>query len=186
MKKFLLFVMVVIAIVMTSCSGCKKQEPVNPEPVAPVEFVSYNVDSVMIADYDLMAGSYQDFHYYETDILLDTTFDEGGTNVIYMRNIFQAGDSCYMFFHSEGVDSIVVLEGWWLECMDMVARNKIGWNDMLAIVEPYRCELPTRAVTFRRPLAPPFPKNGQWIIGVGLLFIDGETGEIWNDTTDNE
>ena len=57
---------------------------------------------------------------------------------------------------------------------------------MLAIIELYRCELPTRAVTFRRPLAPPFPKNGQWIIGVGLLFIDGETGEIWNDTTDNE
>ena len=41
-------------------------------------------------------------------------------------------------------------------------------------------------MTFRRVLAPPFPENGQYIFGPGLLVVDAATGEIvdWDKTND--
>jgi hypothetical protein len=72
-----------------------------------------------------------------------------------------------------------------LECAEINARNPITFDSCMTIVEPYRDELHTRALTLRRFLDPREPENPQYIFGTGNVMVDVITGEV-SSTKDNE
>ena len=165
-----------ICILFASCDRCSK-------PTQDI-FTGYNYDKVVQSDYDYISSQYDDFHFYEVDVLYkDILSSDCIPEIISIKTVFQCNDTCIMFIHSSGQDDTTYTQGWYLECMDMTAYNAVNYDSCMRIIEPFRSELNTRALTFRRILAPPFPKNGQYIFGTGILVVDGVTGEIerWNN-----
>lgn len=184
MKKFLtLIVIFLMAFAFTACNGCgngnnKKQDP-GQEVVC-----GYNYDSVVIADYDYIASQYKRFLFYEVDVVFDTLLNAGvEPNIISIGTVFQVGDTCIMIFHNPGKyneEPEITKEGdHWMECQDMTARNPIMFDSCMALAKPYMCNLPTRKLTFRKRVGPPFPKHGEYIFGNGYLFIESHTGEVY-------
>lgn len=177
MKKITsLFCIMLLALCMmfSACTGCSNTEPTE----------GYNFDKVVQADYDYVASQYKDFHFYEVDVLYkDILSAETTPEIVSIKTVFQVGDTCIQFMHKDGKDDTTYTEGWYLECMDMNAYNAINYDSCMSIVEPYRSELKTRALTFRRVLAPPFPENGQYIFGTGILVVDSKDGHIerWDE-----
>lgn len=178
MKRIFVFLMMAMfAIAMTSCKSCSKTEQ------------SLNFDEIIKADYDYVASQYSPFHFYEADVEYDTIYSVEGAKIASIRTVFQIVDEptdeakvMFITHTLDGTDTLVE-HGYWLECMDMSAYNAVSYDSMLNIIKPYRDTLNTRFMTFRRVLAPPFPTNGQYIWGPGMLVVDGATGEIvdWND-----
>ena len=164
-----------LCMMFASCNRCSKP---TPEPIT-----GYNYDEVVQSDFQYIASQYPDFHFYEVDVEMDTTFNmEGDRYITYIKTIFQVNDTCIMIEHpkngyTETPDTSYIHDQY-LECMDMNAFNAVNWDSAMTIIASYRNELPTRFVTFRRVLAPPFPKNGQYIFGPGLLVVDAATGEV--------
>lgn len=173
MKRIFVFLMMAtFVIAMTSCKSCSKTEQ------------SLNFDEIIKADYDYVASQYGPFHFYEADVEYDTIYSVEGAKIASIRTVFQIVDEptdeakvMFITHTLDGTDTLVE-HGYWLECMDMSAYNAVSYDSMLNIIKPYRDTLNTRFMTFRRVLAPPFPTNGQYIWGPGMLVIDGATGEI--------
>jgi hypothetical protein len=190
MKQFSSFMLMFImcALVMfTSCNVTKKQTQKQPTPVVNV---AYDYDKVVAADYDLIASQYKVFRFLEVDAMFDKMLnDSGDVNVISIRTIFQVGDTCIMIEHPEGcVDSMPIItkeNDYWMECGVLSGRNAITLDSCLKLIDQYRPMLPTRRLTFRRLIGPPFPKHGEYIFGNGLLFVDGTTGEMRGEALDN-
>lgn len=176
MKKVFFMLASAVCLLMTSCNSCQREV----EPVA----AGYNYDEIVVNDYDNIASQYSEFAFYEVDAIFDTTLDvDGERTIVAIRTIFQIADTCIMFQHnSDMTTDTIIVNDWWMECMPMDVRNPVMFDSCMAIINSYRCELPTRYLTFRRVLAPPFPENGQYIFGPGLLVVDAVTGEIvdWN------
>lgn len=166
-------------MMFTACNSCSKP---TPEPVQ-----GYNYDEVVVADYDYIASQYPDFKFYEVDVVFDTAVANPNAYIKALQTVFQVNDTCIRIRHNEDftTDTLVV-QDYWLECMPMNARNAVNFDSCMSIIEPYRDKLNNCRMTFRRILAPPFPENGQYIFGPGLLVVDAATGEIvdWDKTND--
>lgn len=181
MRKILIFTAIVMMALASASCGCYRggSEP-QPEDTTSC---GYDYDSVVAADYDYIASQYQAFRFLEADVVFDTLLDAGtDARIISIGTVFQAGDTCIMIFHNPGKcgeePEIVKENDHWMECMDMSARNPISFDSCMSMVEPYMCNLPTRKMTFRRRVGPPFPKHGEYIFGNGYLFVESHTGEI--------
>ena len=177
MKKIFMYALTaMVAMLAASCTSCHRTDPVDN---------GLNYDSVVIADYDYIASQYNDFKYYETDVEYDSILCIEGAPVInYIKNVYQYKDTCIQIEHwKDGKTDTTIVNDYWLECMPMNARNAVNYDSCMNIISSQRGSLRTRAMTFRRVLAPPFPENGQYIFGVGVLVVDSKTGEIidWND-----
>lgn len=175
MKKILFCLAAVLTLFAASCTSCRQEAPAK----------GYDYDWTVIADYDYIASQYKEFQFLEADVLFDTTINDTTAYVESIRTVFQCGDTCVMIVHNPGfiTDTVMKVNDRWMECMPMDARNAVTLDSCLKIIADYRDSLNTRAMTFRRVLAPPFPENGQYIFGVGALVVDSKTGEIvdWND-----
>lgn len=160
-----------VAMLGVSCASCHRTDPVEN---------GLNYDSVVIGDYDYIASQYNDFKYYETDVTFDSVLFVEGTPVInYIKNVFQYKDTCIQIMHwNDGKTDTLVNRDYWMECMPMNARNAVNYDSCMSLITDYRAKLRTRALTFRRVLAPPFPESGQYIFGPGILVVDAATGEI--------
>lgn len=172
MKKIFIYTLIaMMAVLGTSCNSCRHQ-------AEPTDFV-LNYDETVIGDYDCIASQYDSFYFYEADVLFDSILSvEGNRTVISIHTVFQCGDTCIEITHADGKTDTTRTPGFYCECMPMDARNAVGFDSCMLIIESYRQNLNTRAMTFRRVLAPPFPKNGQYIFGAGILVVDSKTGEI--------
>lgn len=184
-KLFVILATVLFAVAMTSCKSCSK----------PDEPKGWNYDEVVKADYDYIASQYSPFYFYEVDVLFDTILPCREAYVESIRTVFQYEDTCpensFVIFIEHNADmttDTIIEKGYWLECMNMSAYNAVSFDSCMNIIEPYRDTLLTRAMTFRRVLAPPFPENGQYIFGVGILVVDSKTGQIvdWNSEKSTE
>ena len=174
-------------VAFTSCDVTKKQTQPQQNQVVNL---AYDYDKVVAEDYDLIASQYKVFRFLEADAMFDKMLNEGGeVNVISIRTIFQVGDTCIMIEHPEGcVDSLPIItkeNDYWTECGVISARNAITLDSCLMMIDQYRPMLPTRRLTFRRIVGPPFPKHGEYIFGNGFLFVDAATGEMRGQALDN-
>lgn len=168
MKKVLsLIAVATVAVVMAACHRSKPVEPT---------IVGYDYYDEVCGDYGYMLAQYDDFDFYEADVLYNIPFNEKGAHYITsIITVFQVGDTCIRFVHKEGAygqaPDTLVDAGYWVDCMPCSPCVDVTPDEAvdIAIEE----ELPTRVMVFRRILAPPFPECGQYIFGKGLLFIDG-------------
>lgn len=184
---FMLMLIMCLLVTFTSCDRNKKQSDPQDKPVATL---AYDYDKVVAEDYDYVASQYKVFRFLEVDAMFDKMLtEEGDVNVISLRTIFQAGDTCIMIEHPEGyIDSMPIItkeNDYWMECGVINARNAVTLDSCMKLIEPYRCMLPTRRLTFRRLIGPPFPEHGEFIFGNGMLFVDATTGTMRGDALDN-
>lgn len=185
MKKitsFLGIMLIALCLMFSACTCCNNSN--NPS-VPEVDTIGYNYDEVVIADYDYIASQYAWFNFYEADVVFDTAVAVPDARIVAIQTVFQINDTCIMIQHNEDMTTdTVIVNDYWMECMPMNARNAVDFDSCMVIIEPYRSVLNNRRMTFRRVLAPPFPENGQYIFGPGLLVVDAATGAIvdWNDT----
>lgn len=180
MKKFLTIFIMAICMIFASCNSCHRTDPT---PVAQ----GYDYDAVVVEDYDYIASQYADFNFYEVDVVFDTAVAVPEAYVKALQTVFQVKDTCIIIRHNEDYTSdTLIVNDYWLECMPMNARNAVNFDSCMTIIAPYRDQLNNCRMTFRRVLAPPFPENGQYIFGPGLLVVDAATGEIvdWDKTND--
>lgn len=173
MKKiFILGLMAFVAMLGVSCNSCHRTDP-TPEPKG------YNYDEIVKADYDYIASQFQDFKFYEADVVFDTAVAVPDAYIIAIQTVFQVNDTCIRIRHNDDFTTDTLIDNdYWLECMPMNAYNAVDFDSCMTIIEPYRGKLNNCRMTFRRVLAPPFPENGQYIFGPGLLVVDAATGEI--------
>lgn len=164
-------------MLFSACTGCSNN---TNQPTG------YNYDEVVKADYNYIAGQYADFRFYETDVLfVDILSNEGTPEIGSIQTVFQCGDTCIRIIHNDQGTDTIYEYGHWMECMPMNAYNMVDYDSCMHIIEPYRSDLNTRALTFRRILAPPFPENGQYIFGRGILIVDAGDGHVesWTNET---
>lgn len=179
MKKFrdiLAIFMMALCMVFASCNNCTK----------PTVY-GYDYDRVVVEDYDYIASQYSDFKFYEVDVLFNTAVANSDAYIKSLQTVFQINDTCIIIRHNDDMTTdTIMVQDYWLECMPMNARNAVNFDSCMSIIEPCRDQLNDCSMTFRRVLAPPFPENGQYIFGPGLLVVDAATGEIvdWDNTND--
>ena len=181
MKRFFQMLLIVVAMVMavsfSSCKSCSTEKPIIPADTTIVIADELNVDSLMIADYDYIASQYKTFHFYEADIHFDKTIDNEDATVDGLRTIFQVEDTCIAFEHYVDCTDTLMVIGHWAGCSDLNSRVPVSFDSCMTIVNDIRGDLKTQFVTFRRILAPPFPKHGWWIFSNGKYAIDSYSGE---------
>ncbi len=170
-KVFIYGIMAMFALFGTSCSCNRESQPV---------FSGYNYDEVVCADYDFVASQYDDFKFYEVDVIFDTTLNIEGNRYIYgIATVFQAKDTCVIIEHENGNEPVVTkVNDFWAGCSEMDVNPPVTFDSCMLIIDTLRSNLNTRYMTYRRILAKPFPKNGQYIFGCGLIGVDGVTGEL--------
>lgn len=181
MKKFFQMLLIVAAMLMTvsfsSCKSCSSEKQIIPIDTTSVDADELNVQNILIADYDYIAGQYKTYHFYEADIHFDMTIDNDEAAVDAVRTIFQVGDTCIAFEHYVGCTDTLMVLGHWGGCSDLNPRMPVSFDSCMTLVNDIRGDLKTQFVTFRRILAPPFPKHGWWIFSNGKYAIDSYTGE---------
>lgn len=172
MKKILGIFLMAICMFFASCNSCHRPDPT---PVAQ----GYDYDAVVVEDYDYIASQYADFKFYEVDVVFDTAVANPNAYIKAIQTVFQVNDTCIRIQHNEDYTTDTLYDNdYWLECMPMNARNAVNFDSCMTIIAPYRDQLNNCRMTFRRVLAPPFPENGQYIFGPGLIVVDAATGEI--------
>lgn len=189
MKKitsFLGIMLIALCLMFSACNCCNSNN--NNPSVPEVVTTGYDYDETVIADYDYIASQYAWFDFYEADVVFDTAVAVPDAHIVAIQTVFQINDTCILIRHNEDMTTdTVIVNDYWMECMPLNARNAVDFDSCMVIIEPYRSVLNNNRMTFRRVLAPPFPENGQYIFGPGLLVVDAATGDIvdWNDADTN-
>lgn len=200
MRKVFYFLMSVVMLAFASCTSCKH------DPVEPV-FNGYDFDEVVINDYDYIASQHEHFAFREAEARFDSVLSMSNDNTInYVGTTFQCDEIVNMIFHTPDTarlngfikfaESIETWKQWTIdtndvdyrmhlqfkdvviECGELNARNPITFDSCMKIVEPYREQLHTRALTLRRFIDPRLPENPQYIFGTGVVIVDVITGEV--------
>ena len=200
MKKVFYLLMSVVMFAFASCTSCKH------DPVEPV-FNGYDFDEVVINDYDYIASQHEHFAFREAEARFDSVLSMSNDNTInYVGTTFQCDEIVNMIFHTPDTarlngfikfaESIETWKQWTIdtndvdyrmhlqfkdvviECGELNARNPITFDSCMKIVEPYREQLHTRALTLRRFIDPRLPENPQYIFGTGVVIVDVITGEV--------
>jgi len=178
MKKIIGFLMMalIVALVIPGCTP--KVEPTEPQ--------GYDYNTVIAADYNYVDSLYDETVFYEVQVKFDTMLDMTDTPYIeYIMSVFQYKDTVILITHKPGeYDKEPVIElinDYWLEDAECTPLVPVRLDSALTILRTTGPIPATQYVTFRRPLAPPFPEGGQYIFGKGLVVIDGTTGDILYD-----
>ena len=175
---------VMACLATASCSSCDRGgKDVVPQEVT-TDTVGYDYDMVVAQDYDYIQSEYgRMFRFLEVDAEFNDLLSESDATVVnYIRTVFQVKDTCVIIEHPRfAYDSMPVVTKQcklWVGCADMTAHPAVDFDSCMAIIQPYRKDLATRHLTFRRIVGPPFPLHGEYILGHGLLFVDSKTGEV--------
>lgn len=138
MKKVFYFLMSVAMLGMMSCTSCNHEK----EPV----FNGYDVESVMVADQQVMADLCGDsVYFYECQAHYMYNFDsaEGENQVVWIRDVFQHKDTCYEIFHFVDSNEIGNLVGYISELTKpyhyTIDTNEVDYT-LTLIVEDYWLE----------------------------------------------
>lgn len=180
-QKFMAIILAITVIfAMASCTNHNKKAP------EPTTKGGYEYDSVVTQDYNTVNDMYVAFRFLEVDAeFKDLLTENPNPEVTYIRTVFQHGDTCIIIEHPKNAYDqepiITKVNNHWLGCADMGGTRPISLDSCLSIIKPYTNNLPTRHLTFRRIMGPPFPMHGEYIFGHGLLFVDCHTGAIRGD-----
>ena len=174
MKK-VLFMIMAFSLCLVSCKNKNNQ----------FEFPGfYDYETVMNDDIIKYLG---DGIFYESQIIFDTNVCEDNAKVVYIRNIFQLGNTCLQVIHKQ--DGTLIEEralGFWIEedmridYMDSVDLSLIDAIDSLISYDTVKFE--TKYCTLRRPVSQEFYQNALYIFGdqEGNVFraVDSRTGDV--------
>lgn len=171
-----------IAAAVLAIPSCTR----NGKGDTPTQKAGYNYDSVVTSDYNTVKDMYTAFRFLEVDAeFQDLVSDNPNPTVTYIRTVFQHGDTCIIIEHPKNAfdrePEITKTHDHWLGCADMAGERPISLDSCMTIVKPYAKDLPTRHLTFRRIMGPPFPMHAEYILGHGLLFVDCRTGAVRGD-----
>lgn len=192
MKKLLIALTFMTAFIC-SCTKCST-ESVTTKIESNDSTLS--VENLNKADYDSMYvkyGNYEDFRWYETDILLDEFLDEDcDGSISELVNIFQTTSildstsfdtQVYKLQHFAGNSNVYSdsIKGFWIEnCPIFPDQIKIPYDSAYNLVMSVNLPKPhSQHVTLRNPLGP-LNVNPQWIFGNirSQIWVDATTGEI--------
>ena len=177
MKKVFLFLMA--ALLLCACHKTKSAQ-VKPDNVI-------NVSELISSDNADMTSRYDDYVWYETQILLNNFIDDEYAGVSEVTNIFQIveseGDSydtkVIRYTHNGTSDTREEIPGFWVEdcIIDTVA---ITFEHSLDIINQVNFAKPhSKHVVLRRELGPVI-NNAQWIYGniQSQLYVDAVDGIV--------
>ena len=179
MKKILLFLMAVFTL-----SACHRQKPT---PVTePIDRI-INVDEFISADNADMASKYENYVWYETQVVLNNFLDEEYEGVAEVTNVFQVttGDGTsydtkvIMYTHNTSEDHVEEINSFWVEDFPLL-EVELGYEQALAQLNAVNCIKPhSRQVCLRREIGP-LPCNAQWVFGNThkQLYIDALDGRF--------
>jgi hypothetical protein len=173
MKK-VLFMIMAFSLCLVSCKNKNNQS----------EFPGfYNYETVMNEDIMKYQG---DGIFYESQIIFDTNVCEDSAKVVYIRNIFQLGDTCLQVIHEQDGSLIEKrdLDRWMedmrIDYMDSVGLSLTGAINSLISYDTVKFE--TKYCTLRRPVSREFYQNALYIFGdqEGDVFraVDSKTGDV--------
>ena len=164
---------------LTSYKACEKDSDVY---YSHPHVVGYDYDAVVESDYKAMVSEYKDVQFYEVDVTMNEGFNEGGNYIVFIRTIFQRGDTCIMITHGpedyEGVPDTTRTLGIWKGCDNITPNSCIQWFDMIFILAPVRNRINSQYVSYRQPHDMIMPV---YIIGNGKAVVDGLNGEMFWD-----
>lgn len=204
-KIILCAAMVMFAMLFSACKSCSKPTP-EPKPV----FAGYNLDEVITSDYNRIDESANVFVFREVDAYFDSVLSESNCNTInYIATKFQCGAFVNMIFHTPDttmlnkivdfangietekeytIDTNTLDYTMWLrfadvilECGPLAAHYPVTFDSCMSIMQPYRDQLHTRALTIRCLLEPGTPDNGLYIFGTGIYAVNAVTGEVYSN-----
>ena len=185
MKKIMFVVLVLFGLALfVGCSSCGGDKPVAPKG----ELV---LEDVVSADREYMALNYsKDYVWFESQVILNDYLDSDSCDGSFsdILNVFQYVKQVgkfekpyvVMFSHSEGVDSVSVIQSSWLE--DVVLEDsliKLSFKEAFDIAMKSDLQKPHSIhACLRNPLGPKLV-NPQYVFGNihKQIWIDAKTGE---------
>lgn len=178
MKKVIGFMMMAVLIAFAVMGCTPKVEPVSEQ--------GYDYTTVVTTDMAYVDSLYEGAIFYEAQVKYDTMLDMVEQPCIeYVMTVFQYGDTVILITHNQenfGEDPTVeLINDHWLEDMECTPLVPVSLDSALIIVKATGPIPSTQYMTFRRPLTPPFPENGQYIFGKSTVVVDGVTGEVVYD-----
>ena len=197
MKKILIYVLAVIAILLTSCEKKKVQSYALQESVV---LSKTSVERTIANDRQFMYKNYgNDYVWYETCVKLITFIDQECDGAIEsVGNVFQYSKGANTFVvlstYIDDKHTIEVQKGFWVEDFNMNndpirITYKQAFSNMMAANYP---KPHSRNCILRKPVGPK-ACNPQWVFGniEQQLWVDAVTGEVRNsnpafDIDDNE
>jgi hypothetical protein len=189
MKKLLLILTLMFALVSCQCSGNGEPTLNDNEKLGGIQ-----VENIIKTDFETMLAKYgdADFRWYECDILLNDFLDEENDGTIAeLVNIYQTvinkdstsfDTQVYKVQHFPNgkvfTDSI---RGFWIENYPIhLDELKVTYDSAYALVMAVNLPKPhSQHVTLRNPIGPK-GINPQWIFGNthSQIWVDATTGEI--------
>ena len=186
-----------LILLLGSCTGCKKEAPVEPnliDTITIVETPALDVVHLTALDRQTMFAIHQDGNYrwYETDILMKNFLDEETNGEVEeMVNVFQYiidyednsyDTKVYKFQHfANGVYAEDSIAGFWYGDFPLEdSLIKISYDSAFALVQEVNLPKPhSRYAVLRNPVGPK-ACNPQWIFGnkKKQIWVDATTGEI--------
>lgn len=197
MRKIILSLMLVLSVVLASCSGCgnTKQQEENINVTEEQKVETLDVDNIISTDREFMFLNYgEDYRWYETCILMKNFMDQEDAtdSVIMVNNIFQVveGDgTCFdvhviKIAHTPDTSYVEVVEGFWIE--DYPLNNEaiaVNFNEAWTNAMEANCPKPHSQHCVLRKEIGPKDANPQYIFGNSRcqIYVDATTGEVLAD-----
>lgn len=177
MKRFLMLMMAAVLLLgATSCNSCKREKQTN-ETV---------VEKTIKTDYDYMSATYEDFVWYEAQIVTNEWFDESNTvTVVSVNNVFQYIENgqphVLMLNHHDGKCDTSLYDDIWLEdCRIKPSEVKITYNEAHRRLMESNYPKPHSQNCVIRKSVGPYDSNVQYMFGniENVLYVDGVTGKV--------
>jgi len=165
MKKIILAIIVLCA--MSLClSSCKKEKP-TPDPVV---VDTYDFDAVIKSDYRMIENLYDDFMFYEANVLFSQGVNTLTSPVIVsMQTIFQVQDTIVFLDHlannfSGNPEMTKIVDHLLGDMQIFVDDIPVSFAQAWNLLHDSDIPLPTgNTMTFRTPLYPPFDEYPSYI-----------------------
>lgn len=178
MKKFLMLMMAsVLLLGATSCTSCKREKQNNETMV----------EKSIKTDYAYMETTYEDFVWYEAQVVLDNFIDEDNeASVNSVANVFQYLDTAgqphvVIFTHSsDGCDTSYHDDFWLEDCVIEPSDIKITFNEAYDWLMKANYKKPHSNKCALRKSVGPYDSNPQYMFGniYSTLFVDAVTGNV--------
>lgn len=177
MKRFLMFMMTAVLLLgATSCNSCKREKQTNETMV----------EKTIKTDYDYMFATYEDFVWYESQIVTDEWFDESNTvTVASVTNVFQYIEGgqphVVMFKHYDGKCDTTITEDFWIEdCAVKPLDITVTFNDAYKSMMKSNYPKPHSQKCAIRKSVGPYDSNVQYTFGniESTLYVDAKTGDV--------
>ena len=191
MKKSILFIMMALACVFTSCEKNKKV-PVAPEEPSVVQVAELNPEHAIALDRQTMFSKFgTDYQWFETTVVLSEYLDKSEQfGVEEINDVFQVvsekedgGADTYVYIFDYTKDGTVQKEikGFWIE--DMVLNEeaiKLTFEEAYDKLMASNFPKPHSRYCVLRKQVGPVAANAQYIFGNlhTTLFVDAQTGAV--------